>query len=700
MDSAPGSRASSWANVVKNRRQNDTFCDAAHDSSSVNRKMMFKAKGDNNNKQITRPVQSEHQTTPPVHSAQSSVSAPFTFKAHYLQKVQAAKQLVNQKPDLQQQDMVLTRGVQDMTNFNAELASMRATISTLQEDLSRKNGDLIQARAALAGKDIQIEDLQNSVAMLRENIRSITVATQADEDGLAAKDELIEQLEYENAELRDSIHSGLISISEVYGPGSDQAFTRMATKQAESSGSTIMDCPNDRRPDPKGFVQAPDMQSPFYPPQALKQTGVLQGQPIHPADDSQKSEPQKDNQSSKQAYRPPKGNRPIKGMNQPNTTTRLPMSQADNFVTDVNHPITDNHRVKLDDTTKNPEGLVECVKEQKEDHPKPVNDAQEAKENGPSIDSKQSTDSICSPTQEDTDAASNTKNLSELDPSIIRLSPTSPRENKAGGIAHTITQEHLTSSVEKDEISNPSGGQHQRTEEESKGGKVDGKYRSKGIHESVDIMEGATLAKVVDEHPKPVNLPVVKQQSQVRTQMIFWKSRSPELGDNRATLSSIVSSPQINSPEPAVLPTREDGYTPESSLEDSAGWVDVTTKNKLNRNSKSKTKSKLKNSPTPAEDEKLVTEQKLTNKSTKPIPREKGIPASLQKRRGKKRPSGTIIGSNSVFSRAAKGQQSDDEAGIDESSTDSKELKICTPESSGPLSWADEVEEEEARRNS
>ncbi|KAI1646790.1 uncharacterized protein F4817DRAFT_365635 [Daldinia loculata] len=700
MDSASGSRPSSWANVVKSRRQNDTYHDTApRDSSPVNTRMTFKAKGDNK-KQITRSDQIEHQTTPPIHSAKSSVSTPFTFKGQYLQKVQAAKQLVNQKPELKQQDTVPARGVQDMTNLNVELASMKATISTLQEDLSRKNGDLIQAKAALAGKDSQIEDLQNSVAMLRENIRSITVATQADEDYLAAKDELIAKLECDNAELRDSIHTGIISISQVYGPGSDQAFTRMATKQTEPSGSTMMDCPNDRQDDHKSFVQTPDLQPSYCPPQALKQTGgVPHGRPIHPAGGSQKSEPQKDNQSSKQAYRPSKGNRSVKGIQQPDTTTRQPMSQLDNLITDVNHPITDNHHVKLDDPTKNPEKLAECVKEQIEDHPKPVNNAQEAHENGPSIDSNRSTDAICSPTREEINATSNFKTLSELDPSIIRLSPTPPCRNKADGMVHTITQEQSTSGVEKHEICDPSEDQHQRDEEESKAGKVDGRYRSKAINESVDIMDGATLAKVVDEHPKTVDLPADKKPSQFRTQMIFWKSRSPELEENRATTSSNVSSPQIDSPEPAVLLTRENGYTPESH-KDSAGWVDVTAKNKLNRNSKSKTKSKPKNSPTPAEDEKLDTEQKLANKSAKPVPREKGIPASLQKRRGKKRPSGTIIGSNSVFSRAAKGQQSEDEAGIDESSTDSKEPKICTPESSGPLSWADEVEEEEARRNS
>ncbi|KAF3056656.1 hypothetical protein GL218_06466 [Daldinia childiae] len=697
MDSASGPRASSWANVVKNRHQNDAYHDTPHDSSSVNMRMAFKSKGDNKKNQITRPDQSEYQMTPPIHSAKPSVSTPSTFKAQYLQKVQAAKQLANQRPNLQQQDMVPARGIQNMANLNVELASMKATISTLQEDLSRKHGDLIQAKAALAGKDIQIEELQNSVAMLRENIRSITVATQADENDLAAKDELISKLECDNAELRDSIHTGIISISQVYGPGSDQAFTRMAAKQIEASGSTMMNFQNGRQDSHTNSVKTPDLSAPYCPPQASKQTdGVPRGQPIHAAGDSQKPEPQKDNQSSKQAYRPSKGNRSTKGMHQPNTMARQPMSQADNSITDVNRPTTDNPPMKLDEPTKKPEGSVECVKEQTEDHPKPVNDTQEANKNGPSIDSNQPTDIICSPTQEDVDATSNVKTLSELDPSIISLSPTSSCRNKAGGMVHTITQEHLTSGTENDEVSDLSGDQDQdqKSEEEPKAEKVDGKYRSKGICESVDIMDGAALAKVVDERPKIVDLPAEKQPNQFRTQMIFWKTRSPEPGENRTTPFGIVSSS-----DPAVLPTIEDGFIP-GNRKDGSEWVDVTAKNKLNKNSKGKTESKPKNSPTPAEDEKLVTEQKPANKSTKPIPREKGIPASLQKRRGKKRPSGTIIGSNSVFSRAAKGQQSEDEAGIDEGSTDSKEAKICTPESSGPLSWADEVEEEEARRNS
>ncbi|KAI0849153.1 hypothetical protein F5Y00DRAFT_269782 [Daldinia vernicosa] len=703
MDNASGPRASSWANVVKNKRQNENYHDKPHDSSSADKKMTFKAKGDHKKKQVTRSDQREHETMSPIHSAKSSISTPLTFKDQYLQKVQAAKQLVNQKPDFQQQDTVPARGIQDMANLHAELASMKATISTLEEDLSRKNGDLIQAKAALAGKDLQIEDLQNSVSMLRENIRSITVATQAEEDDLAAKDELIMKLECENAELRDSIHTGIISISQIYGPGSDQAFTRMATKQTEPSGSAMMDRPNDRHDDHSKFVQAPDLKSPYRPPQARKQAGgVSHSRPIHPAGDSQRSGAQKENQSSKQAYRPPKDNPSIKGMHQPDTTTHQPVSQVDNSITDVKHPITDDHHVKLEGRTKDPEKLVECVKEKTEDGPKLIKDAHEAHKNGPFVDSNLSNNAIHSPTRKDINATSNFKTLSELDPSIIRLSPTPPRKNKAHGKTHAITQEQSTPGIENDEKTDPSGNQRRRSDEESKVGEIDSRYRSKGIHESVDIMDGAAPAKVVNEHPKPVDLPVNKadkQPSQVRTQLIFWKTQSPELGESRTAPWSNVSLPKINLAETAVLPTQEDENAPES-LKDIEGWVDVIAKNKLNKSSKGKIKSNPKNSPEPAENEELVTEQKLANKSTKPVPREKGIPASLQKRRNKKRPSGTIIGSNSVFSRAAKGQQSEDEAAMDETSTDSKEPKICTPESSKHLSWADEVEEEEARRNS
>ncbi|KAI0135835.1 hypothetical protein F4814DRAFT_454850 [Daldinia grandis] len=717
MDSTSNSRgdnssyASSWANVVKNKNKNknqnqtDNYHDPALNSSSANKRMTFKPKDDNKKNQITRSDQNEHQKAPPIHSTKSSVSSSFTFKAQYLQKVQAAKQLVNEKPGSQQLDTVPARGVQDVANLNAELASMKATISTLQEDLSRKNGDLIQAKAALAGKDIQIEDLQNSAAMLKDNIRSITAATQANEDDSAAKDELIAKLECDNAELRDSIHTGIISISQVYGPGSDQAFTRMATKQTEPFGSTMMGCINDRQDDRKILAQTPDLQSLHRPRQVLKQTDTEpHGQRIHLAGDIRKSEPQKDNQSSKQAYwHPNKGNRPIKGLNQPITVTSQSMSQVDNVITDVNHPITDNHDVNLDDPAKNPKKLVECIAEQIEDHPKPVNDTQETHEDESSIESTRSTDAIRSLTQEDMNATSNLKTLSELDPSIIRLSPISHHRNEVNSVMHTITKENLTSGKEDDEICDPEGDQHQGSEEESKVGKIDGRYRSKGVHESVNIMDGATFAKVVDERPKPVDLPadeVDEPPGQIRTQLIFWKTQNPEPGGNRTTTPcSNVSSLRVDSPGPAVFPAQEDENAPESR-KDSDGWMDVTTKNKLNKSSKSKIESQPKNIPTPVEDEKLVTEQKPANKSTKPVPREKGIPASLQKRRGKKRPSGTIIGSNSVFSRTAKGQQSEDEGIADESSTDSKEPKVCTPESSAPLSWADEVEEEEARRNS
>ncbi|KAG4223073.1 hypothetical protein PC116_g28455 [Phytophthora cactorum] len=578
---------------------------------------------------------------------------------------------------------------------------MKAKTSTLEEDLSRKNGDLIQARAALAGKDMQIEDLQNTVAMLKENIRSITVATQTGENESAAKDELIAKLEYENAGLRDSIHTGIISISQVYGPGSDQAFIRVAANETGDSWSSPRDNTNGRR-DQQNFGQAMNVQSPHYPPQALKQiSGVSHALPAHSTVHTKKSELQKENRYSKQSHQPSsKGNRSDKDAHQIVALPYHPTSHNGNSIKDVSRPINESQHTKVNEPLKDDEQPVGEAQELLRDHSKPSEDTNAPNKNGPSFDSNHSTEVICDSVQDDNKPISDSKTLSKLDPSIVRVSPTLVNGNKANGLVHPATGEDLTSDVETNHAAcDPMESQHQANESLS-AVKVDGRYRSKGIQESVNIMDGATLAKGIGEHAKSIDSPADKRPIHIRTQVMFWKEKNPELGESRTTLSSDVSSPPSNPQDAAVLPTEEGGHPPET-LEEKDGWVDVAVKNKTSKQVKSEAKNNSKKSPTPSENSKLAAEQKAAPKPMKPVAKEKGIPATLQKRRGKKHPSGTVIGSNSIFARAAKEQQSEDEVNIEELSIDTKKQKTIAAEAlTSPLSWADEVEEEEARRNS
>ncbi|OTB18171.1 hypothetical protein K445DRAFT_364366 [Daldinia sp. EC12] len=691
-------RGSSWANIVKNQNQDNS--NEMNQSTLGNGRMSFKPRG-NNKKPNTLSGQRDYPMITPAHSSKSSVSTPFTFKGQYLQQMQVARQQVSQKPDLEPQGVVQARGVQDTASLNLELASMKAKTLTLEEDLSRRSSDLIQARAALASKDMQIEDLQNTVAMLKENIRSITVATQTGEDESAAKDELIAKLEYENAGLRDSIHTGIISISQVYGPGSDQAFIRMAANETGDSWSSLRDNKNGRR-DHQNFGQAMDVQSPHCPPQALRQiSDVPHALPVHPTVHTKKSELQKENGYSKQSHQPSnKGHRFDKDAQQIVAVPYQPTSHIVNSIKDVSRPINESQHTKANEPLKSAEQPVGEAKELLRDHSKPSEDTHTPNKNSPSVDSNHSTEVICDSVQDDNKSISDSKTLSNLDPSIVRVSSTSVAGNKANDLVHTATGEDSTSDAGTNHaVSDPTGSQH-RVNESLSTVKVDGRYRSKGIQESVNIMDGAALSKGVSEHPKSIDSPADKRPIHVRTQVTFWREKSPELEESRTALSSDVSSPPSNSQDVAVIPTEEGGHSPEN-LEEKDGWVDVAVKNKTNKQIKSEAKNNSKKNPTPSENSKLAAEQKSAQKPTKPVAKEKGIPATLQRRRGKKHPSGTVIGSNSIFARAAKEQQSEDEVNIEELSIDTKKQKTIAAEAlTSPLSWADEVEEEEARRNS
>ncbi|KAI1469853.1 uncharacterized protein F4812DRAFT_469899 [Daldinia caldariorum] len=696
MDNKPVSRGnnptlvSSWANVVKNQNQDDNANEMVHGTPLGNARMSFKPKG-TYKKPNTQPGQRDHSMTLPIHPGQSLVSTPATFKGQYLQQVQATRQQVNQKFDLEH-GAVQLKDVQDTPSLNLELASMKATVSTLQEDLSRKNGDLIQARAALASKDMQIKDLQDAVEMLKENIRSINAAAQTGED----KDELIAKLECENAELRDSIHTGIISISQVYGPGSDQAFIHMAANQTGDSWSTPKNSANGRQ-DYQNSGQTMRVQSPSHPQQALKQVnGAHHGQPMRPTANSKKPEVQKENKSSKHAHQLSNvRNRSNKDGHQTVTTTHLPTSQIGNSLKDVSSPIDATQHIEVSEPLKKAEQVVESAKDLIQNQSETAGDSHGLSKTDPSVNTNNCTEVSHSSVQKDNESISDSKTLSDNDPSVVGRSSTPANDNKVNDLIHTATDETSTSDTETNNETCDLKESEDKTNGDLGAEEVSGKYRSKGIQESVNIMDGAPLVDEVDEHLKSTDPQAHDQPVQIGTGLVFLKPLSHRIEEGRTEHSDDVSSPPANSKGPAVLPAKESEH-PAENLEENDGWVDVAAKSKMNKQSKSKVKGNPKKSPTPSENGKSGGEQKLAQK---PVPKEKGIPATLQKRRGKKNPGGTIIGSNSIFSRAAKEQPDEGEVAIKEISMDTKQSKTISPNPpTPPLSWADEVEEEEEAR--
>lgn len=116
-----------------------------------------------------------------------------------------------------------------VANLNAQIVRLRANLSNVEEDLKRRNDDLIDARVQLALKDQKTEDLQAEMENLSIQLRSHS--TQKIEE----KDQKIKELHLEIGTLRDAIHTGTITVAQVYGPGSTEAFSRIAQEVMNST---------------------------------------------------------------------------------------------------------------------------------------------------------------------------------------------------------------------------------------------------------------------------------------------------------------------------------------------------------------------------------------------------------------------------------------------------------------------------------
>ncbi|KAI8959058.1 hypothetical protein F5Y11DRAFT_362167 [Daldinia sp. FL1419] len=669
-------QTSSWANVVKNKKHNGKNDDLGRGIVTL------KPKG--NDKSNTISGQGDKVA---ASFACSTKSRPPTFKDQYLQKMQAAKQLAHMKNGMEQQEANSTKVTQDAAAHISELASMKATISTLNEDLSRKNNDLIQAKAAVAAKDLQIEELQISLSMMREDIRSITLATQEHVDESAAKDELIAKLECDNAELRDSIHTGIIYISQVYGPGSDQAFTRMASMQTEPlepvAEGNINNCPVHSQT----YQQIPDSQYSPCPLHALKQTnGAPRIQTIQQSRSNQEPGLKKDDPMDEKGDSfSNEDSRSTEGVPQPVTSNCQPMKQTDSSLENVGVSMTENQDTNTEMTSRDADYLIRAAKAIMRDYPKTANDTEMVQKDGL--------------IEKDNDVVPKTKNLSDLDPSIVKLAPVLPYDSNVDDMTDATTLYAPTPATE--DGNNQGNGQSQENKDDNFES-VDGRYRFRAIQESVDVMDGTAVAKAAVEYLKSTGPPTIETDQQpirVSTPAFNEKIQSHKTEQSRTNQSSEVSySPQAKSPVTEIILSKEGENTSESHQK-SDGWKDVVIRNKSSKQLRNKKKRKSRISFALLENENLSTDQNITENVTKLVPREKGILASLQKRRTNKRPSGTIIGSNSAFSRAAKGLEGEDKVSINKGSVESKQKGASPPpRTTTSFSWAEEVEEEELQR--
>ncbi|KAI1391617.1 uncharacterized protein F4822DRAFT_191303 [Hypoxylon trugodes] len=183
--------------------------------------------------QQAQPSQVPHSPQPAV-AQPSQPSQPATFQSRLLQQMQdiADRNGDSTQEGTQHAEQVLTNEAQSISKLTGEVSLLNATVFTLRSDLARRDEELVKERASLHTKDLTIEELQKRVAQLEQSVQASSTVNQ---DELLAKDKIIMQLQYDNAGLRDSIHSGLFSIAQIYGPGSDQAFTTFATQHVTSS---------------------------------------------------------------------------------------------------------------------------------------------------------------------------------------------------------------------------------------------------------------------------------------------------------------------------------------------------------------------------------------------------------------------------------------------------------------------------------
>ncbi|KAI0099545.1 hypothetical protein F4776DRAFT_524448 [Hypoxylon sp. NC0597] len=663
-----GNRHPSWATVVSNQSPDGKDGNVAAPTSTKPGKVSFKPKGGKNwtnhkNGQRSQQLRSSHpsnSTRPP---------AP-TFRDQYLQQVQAAEQSASHTPEPISQPAVLTQDAQSTTRLNTEIASLKATVATLNDDLSRRSSDLIQAKTDLAIKDSEIESLQNTIAMLNQKVDSTAAADKANHAKFTAKDNMIKKLQYENASLRDAIHTGVVSIAQIYGPGSTQAFTKIASKEADMIEQAAKGYTDGHR-----NVQQ-TQHSPNNSSQVSKQNGAPpHGQPIRNG--------RVDNASKK-------AQKPFQHVGE----VAIPTLKEGDRPTNVVTPVTVDHPVeKVNLPGKETHSTIEKIHTPTKDNPtaERVHSSVQANNSSSEQNAATNPDVDTTPNSHDTPAVKSS-NLAVGEGVQVDGSPLS--EARAPSIMKTQDADVIDTDG-KNNSPSPSSPQVNDDISTVQGNvsPTSGKYAFKG-QESTDLTHGVTGTNAHANNAKPIS-----SLSQVEdgtmgsdTPSSYQGTRlNCEIGDSQTVAKTIAAAasatdkprlvsflpvtsiflfrPAIAEPTSEVsssVPAAEqaDGNN-NRPTENNDGWVNVQGKNRHKNKAKGKAKQKVdvaeNQSPEPKANDNLP-------KATKPALKEKVVPAKAPKRWIQK-PNGTVIGSNSVFSQAAKKQRNENGTGKEKEET-------------------------------
>ncbi|KAI1455218.1 hypothetical protein F4805DRAFT_477052 [Annulohypoxylon moriforme] len=146
--------------------------------------------------------------------------------------------------EVQPESKIAIKDTPNMANLNREIALLNATVSTLEDDLKRRTSDLIEIRSGLLSKTAEVDHLKSKVASLGEELKSAKARMNEN----TRKDTEIAQLRSEVSGLRESLHTGVISVAQLYGSGSVEAFhaacdnaTKMAKQGVRINGQLQRD---------------------------------------------------------------------------------------------------------------------------------------------------------------------------------------------------------------------------------------------------------------------------------------------------------------------------------------------------------------------------------------------------------------------------------------------------------------------------
>ncbi|OTA68000.1 hypothetical protein K449DRAFT_188661 [Hypoxylon sp. EC38] len=636
-----GNQQPSWATIVGNQSPDGKDGNVAAPTPTQPAKVAFKPKGGKNwtNYKNGQRFQQSQQSRS-FHPSNSTRPPATTFRDQYLQQVQDAEQSASHTPEPIKQPLVLTQDAQSSAHLNTELASLKATVATLNDDLSRRSSDLIQAKTDLAIRDSEIESLKNTIAMLNQKLDSTAAADKANYAKFTAKDNMIKKLQYENASLRDAIHTGVMSIAQIYGPGTTQAFTKIASKEADMIEQEAA----------KGFSNGnrnvqPTQRSPNNSSHVSKQNGG----PPH----GQSTRNGRVDIASKKTQ---KQNQHVRDVA---ILTVKEDDRPSDVSTTVTTDVTDHLVKKVDVQGEEIHPAVEDPAVEENHTPTKDNPADEnldlpALANDSSSEQNAVVSSNVDVTPDNHDApAVKSSDLSPNEGVKVENSPLS--EARAPSTIQTQDPYVLDEKNDNADVSSPSQVNDDISTVHGNVDAASGKYAFKG-QESTDLTHGVIGTNA--------HASTISSSSQVEhgtmgndTPNSYWGAR-PNNGIKVILINAGITRPtgEIN---PNISAAEQTDPTNDKPTENNGGWVNVQAKNRHRNKARGKAKQKADVT------ENQTPEPKANDNApnaTKPALKEKGVPAKAPKRWTQK-PNGTVIGSNSVFSQAANKQQNEHDAG-------------------------------------